>query len=360
MENRPMDERIKTQFDALLQKFKIFHIFMHKAPDPDALAAALGIKRIIQACVPDVQDIRMFGDAVERPQNKTMVTVLNIIYQDVGDALEIYKKNSDAVHSACKIFVDCNGKSGNSDYGIIPDWIIDHHIDKTISDFEANVDLRPCGACSSILYDYFKTYSVMLSHDVPTDASLATALVMGIMADTDSVKRETMSEADWDALKYFQPISDKDKLNQIVKYEVPASYFELWKVACDNHKIVGSLLVINLGYVSSATRGGISYIADMWEPYRGIDTILVYGICGKSIVVSCRVKAGGPVKANDLVRGIFKVENGKAGGHKEMAGGEVELKWLNPIQLKEENKQKLLDVIMDFVVAEACEITDTK
>lgn len=355
-----MDEKTKTQFDELLTKFDTFHIFMHKAPDPDAFASALALKRVIKALQPNVKDIRLFGDAVERPQNKTMVTVLNIVYQDVAEALAMYKENSDTVQSSCKIFVDCNGKSGNSNYGIIPDWIIDHHIDKTISDVEAGVDLRPYGACSSILCDYLQTYSVTLSHDVPADAALATALVMGIMADTQNVTRDTMTEADWDALKYFQPVSDKDKLNQILKYEVPASYFELWKVACDNHKIVGSLLVINLGYVTSATRGGISYIADMWEPYRGIDTILVFGICGKSIVVSCRVKAGGTVKANDLVRNVFKVENGKAGGHKEMAGGNIELKWLNPAQLKDENKLKLLDVIMDFVVTEACEITDTK
>jgi nanoRNase/pAp phosphatase (c-di-AMP/oligoRNAs hydrolase) len=354
-----MDQKIKDQFDALIQKYEIFHIFMHKAPDPDALAAALALKKVIKSMRTSIKEIKIYGEPVERPQNKTMVTVLNIIFQDPSEAMELYKKDVETFNSICKIFVDCNGKSGNSDYGIIPDWTIDHHIDKVISDVESGVDLRPYGSCSTILTDYLRSYSVELSHDSPTDSGLATALVMGILADTKNLVSDSMTEADWDSFKYLQPICDKDKLHQILKYEVPASYFDLWKIACDNHKIIGSLLVINLGYVSPATRGGISYIADMWEPYRGIDTVLVFGICNKAIAISCRVK-GGPVKANDLVRKIFKVENGKAGGHKEMAGGEIELKWLNPAQLKEENKQKLLDVIMDFVITEACEITDTK
>jgi nanoRNase/pAp phosphatase (c-di-AMP/oligoRNAs hydrolase) len=358
-----MNEKTKQHFDDLLSQYDRFHVFMHKVPDPDAMGSALAMKKVIMSIKPDVQEIKIFGQPVDRPQNKTIVSALNLIFQDPSIALETYKKEQEEGNEhtpICKIFVDCDGKSGNSNFGVKPDWVVDHHMDKYSSDVDPSVDLRPYGSCSTILVDYIQAYDVQLVHEDPSDASLATALLVGIMTDTKNLVSDSMTEHDWSSFRYLQPLCDREKLHQVLNYEIPASYYELGKIAWDNHKIVGSLLVINLGYITSSTRGGISYVADGWKSYRGMDTVIVFGVYGKVIVVSCRVKSGGPIKANDLVRDLFKIDNGTAGGHPESAGGDIPLKWLNPGQLTDDNKQKLLDVLTDYIVSEACEITDTK
>jgi nanoRNase/pAp phosphatase (c-di-AMP/oligoRNAs hydrolase) len=361
-----MDQRIKDQFDALIQEYETFHIFMHKAPDPDSLGAALAMKKVLTTLKPDSQEVKIFGQSADRPQNKTIVSVLNLIFHDPEKAIAEYKKaqqenGSSSKSQVCYIFVDCSGRGGNSDFGIKPHWIVDHHMEKNISETEPGVDLRPYGSASTIMVDYLKTYEVHLSHDDPADASLATALLVGIHTDTRKLVSESMTDFDWEAFRYLQPIADKEKLHQILDYEVPASYFELMKVACVNHEIVGSLLLINLGYITDSTKGGISYMADAWKPYRGMDTVIVFGIYKKVVKISCRVKRGGPIKANDLLRKLFNLPDDKeAGGHQDMAAGEIELKWLDPRKLKDENKQKFLDVLMDDILTEACEITDTK
>lgn len=347
-----MNEKTKTQFDEFLEKYDRFAIFVHNFPDPDAIGSALGVKRLLQS-IKSAQ-VRIYGKGLSHPQNKTMVNSLNITLYDPEEFVaECPTDESLACHIG-RIFVDFNGRNNNfSCNSIKPEWVIDHHIDKKAVENEPGLDLRPYGACASIVCDYLQTYNVELKLDDPADSGVATALMLGIMTDTKNMVTEQVTESDWEAFRYLHSKCDREKLNHIINYELPDAFYDLMQKAGEKHITVGSLVVINLGYLSESNRDAIPYIADLWERHKGKDTVLVFGVIDKSISASARVKKGA-IKANDLVRGVF----GDGGGHSEKAGAKIDLGWLDPKALKE-TKDKLLDVFSEMVLKKACQLTDT-
>jgi nanoRNase/pAp phosphatase (c-di-AMP/oligoRNAs hydrolase) len=346
-----MNENTKVQFDEFVAKYDRFAVFVHNFPDPDAIGSALGIKRVLQS-IKSAQ-VRIYGRGISHPQNKTMVNSLNITLHDPDDFKRECSPDTSIPCNIGVVFVDFNGRNNNFVGDIHPEWVIDHHIDKKAVENEPGLDLRPYGACASIICDYLQTYSVDLKQDDPPDAGIATALMLGIMTDTKNMVSEQVTENDWEAFRYLHSKCDREKLNHIINYELPDAFYDLMHKAGEKHITVGSLVVINLGFLSESNRDAIPYIADLWERHKGKDTVLVFGVIDKSISASARVKKGA-IKANDLVRGVF----GDGGGHSEKAGAKIDLGWIDPKALKD-TRDKLLDVFSELVLKKACQLTDT-
>ena len=345
-----MREDIKERFISSLEKYDNINLLLHDFPDPDCIGAALALHKIIKTTWPS-KSLLIYGHSISRPQNKTMVKVLNI---NIIDPADENIRNGEAGN----IFLDFNPTSTNTGFdGITPIWCIDHHIDKAGAT-EENCDIRQVGSACTILFDYMKDFGIELDPESVDDSNVAIGLVVGIKTDTEDLLSETTTSLDEEAYIFLRPFCNKIRLNEILHSKLPPYYYDKVLLSLQTAKIVDSLVVINLGLLQEDQRDVISYIADYWAIRKGIENVVSFGILSERSEISASLRVGKEaiIKANDLVRGIFK--NG--GGHKDKAGASIKLDLFNPKHIPTEDVQKFLDVLTSVVLTRACSLTGTK
>jgi len=300
--NMPID------FCGLLKECnKEIHIIVHNFPDPDSIASAIGVQEIIKNCKHKPGNIYYTGE-ISHPQNKSMMTLLSVPI--VNYESDPFEKGSPV------IIVDTNnlGKESNQpliqpeDANILA--IIDHHKGKHPKD--VCIDYRPVGSTSSIVWQYL--YSMNFDFDSDEGQSLATALVVGISTDTNSLTSDNISDIDFDAYQYLIKKVDKQKLISIMQYPLPPYLFDLRQRAFleENKRIEESTIVSGLGIISTSKRDALPIIADEFLRMTGITTSIVFAIINDYIDISVRSN-NITLDVGEFITKVFKTGGGKQG-----------------------------------------------
>jgi nanoRNase/pAp phosphatase (c-di-AMP/oligoRNAs hydrolase) len=289
-------------------------IFLQDTPDPDALAAAVALARLLKA-KRKINSTLTFSGVIGRAENKAMVERLKINVQDFS-AVNIDDYDLLAL-------VDAQPGTGNNAFppDRAPDVVIDHHPLREETKKAAFHDVREnYGATSSILTEYLFEEGVRLSH------RLATALAFGIKTDTKNLGRET-SVLDIDAYRYVFDRANQRLLGQIEDEKVPQEYFAVLADAMKNATIYEDAIVSGLGEIDNPDMVG--EIADLLMRLQHMRSALCYGFYGGQGVFSIRTTEE-DLNAGKLARSMLKQsrllsERGTAGGHDMMAGGQIRL-----------------------------------
>jgi len=286
-------------------------IVSHDYPDPDCLAAAVGMQHLISHWgVPTVQIT--FGGFVGRAENRAMIRLLGI---DVIPIMLIDTTRFDRV-----IVVDSFPGNGHVSLpsGQKIDVVLDHHPNQPNAETKFYYDIRTdLGATSTLVTRY------LLTAGVPITPKLATALFYGIKTDTNEISRNVSIE-DLDCYKHLFELIDHRLLSQI---ESPARDQEYYRVL--NHATQDLVLfdAPEVGYThlgKIATPDSVAEIADLCASMEGLSTMVASGIFKNQIFYSIRVKNGR--NAGGIAMGIAQALNGYGGGHATMAAGRIPLK----------------------------------
>lgn len=126
------NKKVKAKKDAFLKfmaenKHRDFIVFSHDNPDPDSLASAYGMYRILGFL--GVNSIQMyFCGEISHPQNRAMKTVLKIPINVWTKTIENKIINEDDKPKPVFVFVDCISNSQqNMSIPFEPDIAVDHH-----------------------------------------------------------------------------------------------------------------------------------------------------------------------------------------------------------------------------------------
>ncbi len=276
--------------------------------DPDALACALAIKRLLRYRVKSV--VVAHPNEIRRLNNVAMVERLKIRLERLGNVrLQEFSK---------KVLVD-------SQPGHLPvfekikfDAIIDHH--PLTSGYETTfVDIRPqYGACSTMLVEYLRAAGLKPS------VALATALFYAIKVDTQDFSKQSVL-ADGISFRYLFNIANRNLVKKFELTDLRRSELKYFNVALNNLIYTKGRYYTHLGKVRSPDI--LVNIADFLNHVDEIDWVLVSGIHGEKLVVIFRCD-GYRKSAGKLAERIF-ADVGSAGGHKEAARAEVPLKNLS-------------------------------
>jgi nanoRNase/pAp phosphatase (c-di-AMP/oligoRNAs hydrolase) len=191
--------------------------------------------------------------------------------------------------------------------------VIDHHPNPGQLDCPF-VDVRTsCGACSTIIADYWKD-----SGRLP-DRATATALLMGIQMDTDFLSRR-VSPADLDAHGRLFFRADWEFGTRVVKASLAVQDLPAIRLALDNALIEGGLFLTIVPL--DCTQELISIMADFFLRLKEIAMTVIVESGGGRYHVSVRSKYP-ELSAADVVRGAL-AGIGRGGGHDHMAGGVIE------------------------------------
>jgi len=282
-------------------------IVCHNNPDPDCLASALALGRIAAVAGIDERRILYSGD-ISHQQNRAFVNLLDIELEPFDP--EAVRNRDDGSLLA---FVDHSvpGSNNRVPEGTPVDVVVDHHPAEGI---EARfVDHREAaGATATILTEYVREL------DVDPDAALATALLFAIRRETLGFLRGA-SRAEYEAAGYLHDHADRDMLRQLSSPSVSGATVDAIATAIENRTIRGSVLVSHVGRTNE--RDALPQAADYLATLEGVDTAVVFGVVDAAIHISAR-STDARVHIGDALADAF-ANVGSAGGHREMAGGEV-------------------------------------
>jgi nanoRNase/pAp phosphatase (c-di-AMP/oligoRNAs hydrolase) len=282
-------------------------ILTHDNPDPDSLAAALGLERLLQHV--GYRVVLALGGIIGRAENRAMVRELQIDLQPF-DRLRLDRYPVIAL-------VDTQPGNGNNSLppGHRADIVIDHHAPRADAPpLTARwVDVRPdVGATASIVYAYLKEAEIAL------DPRLATAFFYALKSETRDLSREA-GPAERDAYVELMPLVDFQRLHAISHPKLGREHFLAVDRALRNATVWGELLAVNVGTLDFPDL--VAEVADLLLPYDKIRWVLCVGRHHGSVYLSLRTDIP-TATAGALIRRVVDAR-GASGGHGLIAGGRL-------------------------------------
>jgi nanoRNase/pAp phosphatase (c-di-AMP/oligoRNAs hydrolase) len=304
---------------------KKFLILSHNNPDPDTLASAFGFSYLLQKKF-NIRCVMGYGGVLTRAENKAMVTRLRIPTSRIGvEDLSPYRTIA---------LIDGQPLTGNNLMMIrshLPLIVVDHHPLRKHSLKSKFHDVRPdYGSTSSIIAEY------LIAAELTPSRAVATALLYGIKTDTNSLIR-SCCKADHFAFNYLSTLSNPRVLGSIEKPPLPINYFRDFQKGLANTLVFRDVACSLIGRVK--TDSIIPELADLLLRIDGVTWSLCMGEFEEMMLISLRSKAR--TQQAGAVLGRLVGKTGSAGGHREMAGGQIPLASLSD-QQKSQLPSKLI------------------
>ena len=285
----------------LCSKEDYIYIQPHNFPDHDAIASAYGLQEFLINF--NIKSKIVYDGTIQRDTLKNLIEKLGI---------DIIHINHATMKSHHKIIV-VDGSKGNSNVtDFIGDEIavIDHHEVEVLEDIEF-CDIRSdYGACSSIIYDYYREYNLSPSSEV------ATALIIGINVDTAMLTRK-VSQKDLEAFVACYDKADMDFVNYQLRSMIKINDLNYYKYLLDSYKIKDKRVFCY--FPQGCDQNLLGILSDFMLNIQEVDTVLLCAKNNDRINISMR----NAVKGLNLSKIILELLKniGLGGGHENMAGG---------------------------------------
>jgi nanoRNase/pAp phosphatase (c-di-AMP/oligoRNAs hydrolase) len=281
-------------------------VLIYGDPDPDAIGSACAVAAIWRQAGLTVA-IRYTGE-VQRYQNKLLISWLDAGIERLDGDVPPQDDVVAVVDAQPGFWRDRTPRA---------DAVIDHHPLRpdTAAPF---VEVRPWyGSTSTILAEFL--------HDaeIRVDRRLGTALLFGLMTDTDDLQRNA-GPADIRMYEWLGHLSDRRFLQRLKKSQLPMAMLDYIAWGIGHRVTYRDMVLVHFGQVPSSDI--LVQVADLLLLTCGISWVAVAGVRrhrerGDRLVVVFR----GDGHDVDVGRRAAKAfaDLGSAGGHRTMARAEV-------------------------------------
>ncbi len=292
-------------------KGKEVAVFVHDDPDPDAIAAGMGLVRICEHLGLEAKlyhggrlnrlENRFFARLVEAPLNRV----------EEEEALIVVQR----AHRVVLVDVGRPGEHNVLPPDSVPNIVLDHHSTNREVCAADYCDVRPgVGSTSTMVTLHMQELGL-----VP-DAKLAACLLYGIRTDTDHLRRNA-SPADMRASAYLASLADQKLLDLVEHPPLSPDVVDVIGRGIEGRTRAGDHLLAWCGQVGS--RDDLPHVADFLLNEEDVAAVFVFGQVGERILVSARSVTGGP-HVGEIVKAALG-DIGSGGGHATMAGGSLEV-----------------------------------
>ncbi|OQY59582.1 MAG: phosphoesterase [Desulfobacteraceae bacterium 4572_88] len=271
--------------------------------DPDAIASAMAVKRLLWRKVSGVTLSNI--NVIKRPDNIAMVRLLGV---KLTPSADVDKNDFDRF-----VIVDSQ-PSHNERFAPFPfDVVIDHHPDSGIR--APFTDIRPeYGATASIMTEYIRAAKIKPS------VKLATGLFYAVKTDTDNFERHALPE-DMRAFQFLFMHTNIHLARKIDQADLRFDFLKYFQNAIRDMRMRRGRVFVHLGPVSNPDICVL--VADFFMRVSSVQWSIVSGLCEKKLVIVFR-NDGLRKNAGKVARSGFG-DLGSAGGHKSMARAEISL-----------------------------------
>jgi len=293
--------------------------------DPDAIASAMAVKRLLWRKVTEVS-IAYFNK-ISRPDNLAMIE-----YTEPGLVVldDVEKENFDVF-----VVVDSQPDHNEQFEKFEFNAIIDHH--PLSCDKAQYADIRPdYGACSTIMTEYLK------SKKVKPSSKLAAALMLGIKTDTSDFTRQA-SLKDIRAFQYLYQFADNNIVTKVEKAALTQEDLDFLGRAIKKRQVINNRVFFHAGNITKPDE--LVVVADFFLTIAKVNWSIISGVYEKKLVIVIR-NDGLRKGAGNTAKEAFSAF-GSAGGHKTMARAELDMKLIRK-HIKAVNKK----AIQDWIISE--------
>ena len=294
--------------------------------DPDAIASAMAVKRLLWRRVSEVC-IAHFNK-ISRPDNLALIEYTEPGLVDLDDI----DKEDFNLFVVVDSQPDHNERFAEFNY----DAIIDHH--PLTCDDAAYADIRPdYGACSTIMTEYLK------SKKIKPSARIAAALMLGIKTDTSDFTRQA-SLRDIRAFQYLYKFADNNIVTKVERAALTQEDLDFLGKAIRQRKVINNRVFFHAGNITKPDE--LVVVADFFLTLAKINWSVISGVYGKKLIIIVR-NDGLRKGAGNTAKEAFSMY-GSAGGHKTMARAELDLKLIRK-DLKAVNRKIVGDWIISVI-----------
>ena len=293
--------RLDTLAALLAQAPDEVFIQPHNVPDPDAIAACAGMQYLLASR--GVVTAIVYDREIEKADSSKMLGLFGI-------EMVLAKSVASLGEEDWALLVDGQKGGGNlTDLATEEVACVDHHEYRAGQGYRFE-DIRPAvGACSSIVAQYF------FENQVEPPRKLATALVFGIMKDTDGLTRG-LSDLDVEMFYRLYHYADPALIKALNGAQLTKADLDSYAEAFRSVEIYDRIGFMRLDAQDDSL---LASAGDIVLQLDTVDVVLAYSVRPSGVKLSVRSEVAG-VKANALVR--FVLEGlGFGGGHDHMAGG---------------------------------------
>lgn len=288
-------------------------------PDPDSIGSALALQWL--AANHKISSQIIYFEEISHHENRALVKKLDIDMVQWSDKFDFSQYDYFAVNDA-----------QNPELPIkLPSHLkllvfVDHHrmLPNVQSEF---IDVREdAGSTSAIYCEYLMSSEWPFTGETEEQGKIASALMHGIRTDTNDFTNA--QPIDFMASQFLSRKIDKDLLTLISRQSIPAKTMDLTQVALQHKDIKETFLFAGVGFVREEDRDGIGQCADYLLHREGIETVVVYGIVGNSVVdgsLRTRSHTLDPDKWLKNVFGQDKEGQWYGGGRKDKGGFQIPL-----------------------------------
>lgn len=269
--------------------------------DPDAIASAMAVKRLLWRKVNSVTIAHV--NVIKRPDNLAMVRLLDVPLVRVEDVDR---------SRACKVVLVDSQPSHHEAFGQFEvKVIIDHHPDSGAK--APFSDIRPrYGATASMMTEYLRAAKIKPA------IKLATGLLYAIKSDTSNFERQTVIE-DVRAFQFLYHHANIHVIRKIEQAELTPGFLRYFRKALEERRVIKGRVFAHLGQVVNPDVCVL--IADFFMRVVSYDWSIVSGISQGRLVIVFR-NDGFRKNAGRVAKESFGAF-GSAGGHKNMARAEI-------------------------------------
>lgn len=293
-----------------LRPYRRVLVCAHDDPDPDALAAAWGLQRLLEDQL-GAQVTVGFDGIIGRAENRAMVRELGYRLRRVS---QLDPRDFDGA-----LLVDTQPAAENHSLpaGLVRLGCVDHHphLPDDTSGYPWYHVCPTGGATATLVLGYLRRAGV------PVAPKLATAFLYGLRTDTQDFVREA-GAADLEALAWLHPLADHAALGAIINPLLEPGYFVRLHHALAQVHVHGRAVVAYLGPMPYPDL--VAEMADLLVRRQATDWCLAGGIYGDVLRFSLRTRLAG-AEAGSLARALTRTLGGAAGGHGMTAGGRIPL-----------------------------------
>ena len=291
---------INDLFD--LCKDKVVWIQTHNFPDPDAIASAFGMQKILEE--KGISSKLCYEGVIDKLSSTKMLELLDEP-MSAHDEIENEMTKEDMI-----ILVDCQKNNGNTTDLIGAELaVVDHHPTFVQVEYEYS-DIRITGACASIVAGYYKMLGITPNKKV------ATALLYGIKMDTLQFSRG-VTAFDIEMYGYLFEFIDHELLRKLESNNMELNDLQAYGAAINNIKIYGMVGFSYLDY--ECPDALVAILSDFILALQEVDVVVLYARRRGGYKFSFRSER------DDVNAGILANEGlkewGNGGGHATMAGG---------------------------------------
>lgn len=292
--------------------------------DPDAIASAMAIKRLLWRRVAGVTISNI--NVIKRPDNIAMVRLMNIKLIHIDEIGDKHRFNR-------IIIVDSQPDHHPLFKRFTPDVVIDHH--PITCPKVPFMDIRPeYGATASIMTEYLRSARIKPSE------KLATALFHAIKTDTSNFERQTIAE-DLRAFHFLFKYANPHLARKIEQSDLRLDFLKYFKIALNDMRLTKGRVFISLGQVVNPDICVI--IADFFMRVNPIKWSIVTGVFEDKVIIIFR-NDGIRKNAGKMAKQSFGTF-GSAGGHKSAARAEIPVKQIEKFINTKDQKQLMQWVI---------------